>query len=169
MRDRLVISLYAGVLFVVLGSLAWATGRAFLFPSLGPSAFVLAFHAREARAAGRNIVAAHAIGALAGFLAYSVLASGIVITGALAPFDPAGLRLAASAIVSIVLTSWGMLATDAIHAPACATTLIVSLGLLATPIEVGLIVVSVVVLVAVHRGAVSVARRRPKATFLSIR
>ncbi|WP_435195577.1 HPP family protein [Natronomonas sp. EA1] len=169
MRERVVTGLYAGVLFVVLGSLAWATGRAFLFPSLGPSAFVLAFHTRETRAPAGRIVGAHTIGALAGFLAHSLFASGVVITGALAPFDPAGLRLAASAIVSIVLTSWGMLGTEAIHAPACATTLIVSLGLLSTPSEVGLIVVSVVLLVAVHTGAVRAARRRPNAGFLSTR
>lgn len=166
MRERVVTGLYAGVLFVVLGCFAWATGRAFLFPSLGPSAFVLAFHTRETRAPAARIVAAHAMGALAGFLAYSLLAPGFVITGALAPFDPAGLRLAASAIASIVLTSWAMLATDAIHAPACATTLIVSLGLLSTPAEVALIVVSVVLLVAVHTATVRAAERRPRATFL---
>jgi hypothetical protein len=43
-----------------------------------------------------------------------------------------------------------MIATDAIHAPACATTLIVSLGLPSTPHQVLIIVVSVVVLVAAH-------------------
>lgn len=43
-----------------------------------------------------------------------------------------------------------MMATDTSHAPACATTLIVSLGLLSTPLQVSIIVVSVVVLVAVH-------------------
>ena len=37
------------------------------------------------------------------------------------------------------------------HAPACATTLIVSLGLLSTPRQVAIILASVVVLVAVHR------------------
>ena len=49
-----------------------------------------------------------------------------------------------------------MIATDTIHPPACATTLIVSLGLLSTPLEVAIIVASVVVLVAVHEGMLSV-------------
>jgi hypothetical protein len=44
-----------------------------------------------------------------------------------------------------------MLATGTSHPPACATTLIVSLGLLSTPTQVGIVVVSVVALVAVHR------------------
>jgi len=71
----------------------------------------------------------------------------------------AGLHLAASGICSVVLTSWGMIAADATHAPACATTLIVSLGLLPTPEQVGIIVASVVVLVAVHGAVVAGFRR----------
>lgn len=61
-----------------------------------------------------------------------------------------GLRLAVSGILSIILTAWGMIATDTIHAPACATTLVVSLGLLSTPLQVTIIVVSVIILVAFH-------------------
>jgi hypothetical protein len=59
-------------------------------------------------------------------------------------------------VLSVVATSWGMVAADAVHPPACATTLIVSLGLLSTPLEVAIIVASVVVLVAVHGGVLSV-------------
>ena len=43
-----------------------------------------------------------------------------------------------------------MIATGTVHPPACATTLIVSLGLLSTPAEVAIIVASVTVLVAFH-------------------
>lgn len=49
MRRRLGTSLYAGLVFTVLGLVAWATGRPFVFPSLGPSAFVLAFDRRSER------------------------------------------------------------------------------------------------------------------------
>ena len=48
-----------------------------------------------------------------------------------------------------------MTVTDTVHAPACATTLIVSLGLLSTPEQVGIIVVSVVVLVGIHVSVLS--------------
>jgi CBS-domain-containing membrane protein len=58
--------------------------------------------------------------------------------------------LATSATLSIIATSWAMIATDTVHAPACATTLIVSLGLLSTPLQVGIIIVSVIILVEVH-------------------
>lgn len=45
-----------------------------------------------------------------------------------------------------------MILTDTVHPPACATTLIVSLGLLSTPVQVAIIVVSVIILVEFHRG-----------------
>ena len=49
-----------------------------------------------------------------------------------------------------------MIATGMVHAPACATTLIVSLGVLSTPVQVGGIVVSVVILVEFHAGVLRV-------------
>ena len=82
--------------------------------------------------------------------AYWLFANGVTLVSTPAGLSLGGLRLAASGFLSIVLTSWGMIATDTNHAPACATTLIVSLGLLSTPLQVGIIVVSVVVLVEVH-------------------
>lgn len=159
MRQRLGTSLYAGLLFTVLGVTAWATGQPFVFPSLGPSAFMLAFERTSGRGRRYRIVVSHLIGGVAGFVAYAALASGIAITETTPAFSAEGLRLAASATVSVVATSWGMIATDTVHAPACATTLIVSLGLLSTPLQVGIIVASVVVLVEFH-AAVLVGYRR---------
>ena len=87
---------------------------------------------------------------MAGLLAYTLVANGVSLTSTPAGFSPDGLRLALSGVVSIAVTSWGMIATDTHHAPACATTLIVSLGLLSTPVQAATIVVSVVILVEVH-------------------
>lgn len=85
-------------------------------------------------------------------MAYAALGAGDTLTTTPPPLSMAGLSLAASGGLSIILTSWGMIVTDAVHAPACATTLIVSLGLLSTPTQVGIIVASVVILVEFHRG-----------------
>ncbi|WP_338726808.1 HPP family protein [Haladaptatus sp. DJG-WS-42] len=150
-RRRLRMSLYAGVLFTVLGLLAWVTGQPFIFPSLGPSAFILAFEGRSAQTAPRRVIGSHFIGSLAGLVAYLLVANGVILTDSFAPFSPAGLRLAASGVLSIALTSFAMFETDTVHAPACATTLIVSLGLLSTPVKAATIVVSVVILVVSHR------------------
>ena len=158
-RHRIGTSLYAGVLFVVLGTLAWASGQPFIFPSLGPSAFILAFQRGGDRTDLASVVVSHLIGGVAGLVAYSLLASGVSLVADPAAFSMAGLRLVASATLSIIATSWGMIATDTVHAPACATTLIVSLGLLSTPLQVAIIVVGVGVLVAFHALVLSAYNR----------
>lgn len=158
-RRRVGTSLYSGLLFTVLGVIAWFSGQPFIFPSLGPSAFILAFERRGERTRTYRIVGSHLIGGIAGFLAYSLLASGVSLTTTPEPASAAGLGLALSGMLSIVLTSWGMIATDTIHAPACATTLIVSLGLLSTPLQVGIIVVSVIILVEFHSGVLWMFKR----------
>lgn len=166
-RRRVGTSLYAGLLFTVLGVVAWVSGQPFIFPSLGPSAFILAFERRGERTRMYRIVGSHLIGGIMGFAAWTLLAPGITLTATPPALSPEGLRLAAAATVSIVLTSWGMIATKTIHPPACATTLIVSLGLLSTPGQVAIIVASVIVLVEFHTLAlagweqlVGVLRRR---------
>ena len=158
-RHRKGTSLYAGLLFTVLGVVAWATGQPFIFPSLGPTAFLLAFERRSPRTRTYRIVGSHLIGGLAGLFAYWVLAAGVTITPTPPAFSVEGLRLAGSATLSIILTSWGMIATDTIHGPACATTLIVSLGLLSTSLQVAIIVVSVLILVEFHAGVLFVFKR----------
>ena len=158
-RPRLGTSLYAGLFFTVLGLVAWATGQPFVFPSLGPSAFILAFEQRGKRADISRIVGSHLIGGLAGLLAWSLLGGQVSITATPLPLSMAGLGLAASATLSIMLTSWAMIATDAVHPPACATTLIVSLGLLSTPRQVAIIVVAVAILVGVNAAGERVVER----------
>lgn len=150
MREELATSLYAGVLFTLLGLIAWASGQPFIFPSLGPTAFLLAYAPDRTTTGPRRVIGGHLIGGLVGLVTWTVIATGISLTATPAAFSVEGLRLAASATLSIILTSWGMIVTDTVHAPACATTLIVSLGLLATPTQVAIIVVSVTLLVGVH-------------------
>lgn len=147
--------LYAGLLFTVLGAVAWVSGEPFVFPSLGPSAFALAFRRRIENT--RRTVVAHVIGAVAGLVTYTILGHGVGLTVA-APLSGAGFRLVASGVCSVILTSWGMMAADANHPPACATTLIVSLGLLPAPAQVAVIVVSVVVLVETHAAVLAAFR-----------
>ena len=154
MRRRVGTSLYAGLLFAVLGAIAWVSGQPFIFPSLGPSAFILAFDRQSDRTQAYRVIGSHLIGGVAGLLAFTLLATGGSITANPPAYSPAGFWLAASAVVSIMLTSWAMIATRTVHAPACATTLIVSLGLLSTPVQVGIIVVSVGILVAFHAAVV---------------
>ncbi|ELZ10922.1 hypothetical protein C479_08923 [Halovivax asiaticus JCM 14624] len=151
MDDRVGTTLHTGVLLSTTAALAWLTGLPILFPSLGPSAYVLALFERGESTSPRRVIGGHAVGVVAGLLAYALLAGGADMTTATAPGSIAGLRLGASAVLATTLTAGGMLATDTRHPPACATTLIVSLGLLPTVGEGVLILLAVVVLVVAHR------------------
>jgi hypothetical protein len=148
----------AAALLAVTGALAWTAGLPALFPSLGPSAFVLALAAVRADRdpTARAVVGGHAVGVLAGLAAYHLLAGGATVT-ALPPARSTALaRLALAACVSVGLTTAGMLALETVHAPACATTLIVSLGILPAPRSGAVILVSVGLLYLVHRGTARV-------------
>lgn len=148
-------SLYSGTLFLTTGVLAWVTGNPFVFPSLGPTAFLLATEYRREVPAARSVIGGHAIGVAAGLVSYHAIALGLTFGAAQPVFSLAELRLVASGLVALVLTTAGMLGLDSVHPPACATTLIVSLGVLPTLFESGLIVVSVVVLYLAHWGSVT--------------
>ena len=147
-------SLRAGLLLSVPAIVAWLTGLPFVFPSLGPTAYLLAIGRRGGAADPRRVLVGHSIGVVAGLAAHAALAPGLVLTAASPAYDPDLLRLAAAGTLSVAATTAGMLRTDAVHPPACATTLIVSLGLLSTPVDGGIIILAVAALVAVHLAAV---------------
>jgi len=146
-------ALHAGVLLSVTGVVPWATGTPFVFPSLGPTAYLLATQRTRYRGRLADVAVAHLLGVVAGLVAYHLLAGGVVVTAELAAGSAALGRVVASGVVALMVTSAGMLGVDAVHPPACATTLIVALGLLPTVFEGGLIVGAVCVLVATHLAA----------------
>ncbi|MFC6863542.1 HPP family protein [Halomicroarcula sp. GCM10025817] len=136
----------AGALLSVLGAVVWLTGLPFLFPSLGPTAYLFATRPAAPASAARRVVGGHAVGVGAGLLAAHAVAGGVAVTASMAPGAPGTLRLAASGVVAVVLTTAGMRATDTGHAPACATTLIVGLGILPSLREGVIILLAVGVL-----------------------
>ncbi|MFC6837369.1 HPP family protein [Halomarina ordinaria] len=159
MTSRRVVQFRAGVrasvvaagLLTVLGAFAWASGLTGLFPSLGPSAYVLAVEPEAETSAPKRVVGSHAVGALAGFLAYHAVADGLTVVRPHVPWSAASMALAASGVLALAITVVVMEAADLRHAPACATTLIVALGLLTTATQAAVIVVAVVVLVVAQR------------------
>lgn len=143
-------SLYAGLLVAVAGVLAWVTGRPFVFPSLGPSAVVLAGTLDSQAARGRLVIGSHTIGALVGLACYHAIAPEGSIQGASALFALEQALFVVSGVASVSLTAVGMHLTGTVHSPACATTLIVSLGFLPRVLDGAIIVTSVVALYIVH-------------------
>jgi hypothetical protein len=136
-------------LLLALALLAWVTGRPFLFPSLGPSAYALAVTPSAATSRWQRVLGGHLLGVGSGFLAYHAIAAGASVAAVPPPASVPGLRLVAAGLLAMALTTLTMLGTDLRHAPACATTLIVGLGLLTTPLEAGIVLVSVALLTGV--------------------
>ena len=159
MRTAVRTGVHAGVLLAVTGVVAWVTGTPFVFPSLGPTAYLLASQRTRNRGRLARVVAGHVVGVVAGLVAYRGLADGVVVTADLAPRSPALAAVVASGVLALAVTSVAMLALDTVHPPACATTLIVSLGLLPTLREGLFIVVAVLVLVAAHVATTRVTAR----------
>lgn len=116
-----------GITTAVLALLAHWMRTPLVFPSLGPTAFLL-FHRPLAKAASpRNTLVGHVIGILMGWLSVAVMG----LTDA-PPILKTGVTWAhiAAAALSIGLTSGLMVLLHVPHPPAGATTLIVSLGLI---------------------------------------
>lgn len=128
----------------LLALLAFITGNPFVFPSLGPTAFLLFFSPLAEASTPRNTVLGHAIGLICGYLAYVLTGAGAVPFG-IHPgiFWP---RILAAAL-SLSATGAVMVLSRVHHPPAGATTLIVSLGIIARPRELVIIEIAVLLLV----------------------
>lgn len=127
------------------------TGEPFIFPSLGPTAFVISYRSESPVSAWR-VIGGHFWGTVAGLACYHLLASGAVLTNLVAPLSAVGGQLALSGALATGLTAALMIGTRSVHPPACATTLIVSLGLLSTPTEGAIIVAAVAILYGLSQG-----------------
>jgi CBS-domain-containing membrane protein len=127
----------------VMAAAAWATGSPFVFPSLGPTAFLFFYTPLAASAAPRNTIFGHAIGALAGYL--SLVLFGLTDAG---PALASGVSMArvGAAALSLGLTSGLMVWLRVPHPPAGATTLIISLGILTLPSQLAVLMLAVVLL-----------------------
>jgi CBS-domain-containing membrane protein len=112
-----------GIMTVV----ALVTGEPFIFPSLGPTAFLFFYTPSAPAASPRNTIMGHAIGCAAGWL--SLVIFGLTDAGSALAAGVTGPRVLAAAL-SLGLTSGLMVLLRTPHPPAGATTLIVSLGLL---------------------------------------
>ncbi|MBX7161828.1 MAG: HPP family protein [Acidimicrobiia bacterium] len=147
-NSRLVIGAYSainGLLSIALMSVAAVlTGAPFIFPSLGPTAFLVFYTPMAPPACPRNTICGHAIGAAAGYL--SLVVFGLTNAPPALTTSVTWDRVGAAAL-SLGLTAGVMVWLGVPHPPAGATTLIVSLGILATPWKLGVLMIAVFLLV----------------------
>ncbi len=138
-------ALVNGVISIaIMSAAAVVTGQALIFPSLGPTAFLLFYTPTVPAASPRNTICGHAIGAAAGFLALVVF--GLTDAGAALATEVTWPRVGAAAL-SLGLTSGLMVWLRVPHPPAGATTLIVSLGILTEPVQLLVLMLAVGLLV----------------------
>jgi len=127
----------------LLALLAFLTGSPFVFPSLGPTAYLFFFSPLAEASTPRNTILGHAIGLICGYAAFALTA------GYSPPFamhgGVHGARILAAAL-SLSATGAFMALLRVSHPPAGATTLIVSLGIISLPKDLLIIEVAVVLL-----------------------
>jgi CBS-domain-containing membrane protein len=128
----------------IMAAAAVLTGQPFIFPSLGPTAFLLFYTPMAPAACPRNTICGHAIGAAAGYL--SLVIFGLKDAAPALATSVTWPRVGAAAL-SLGLTSGVMVWLKVPHPPAGATTLIVSLGILRTPAQIAVLMLAVVLLV----------------------
>jgi CBS-domain-containing membrane protein len=127
----------------LMSILALITRSPFIFPSLGPTAFLFFYTPRTPSASPRNTLIGHAIGTLAGY--FSLVVTGLTTAGPALSVGVTWPRVIAAAL-SLGLTAGLMVLCKAPHPPAGATTLIISLGLLTKPWQLLLLMIAVILL-----------------------
>ena len=128
----------------LMAAAALVTGQPFIFPSLGPTAFLLFYTPLQASASPRNTIVGHLVGALAGYLALVLF--GLTAAGPAVSVGVSTPRVLAAAL-SLGLTAGVMVWLRVPHPPAGATTLIVSLGILTRPDQLAVLMLAVLLLV----------------------
>ena len=146
---RLVWSAYVFVngflTIALLALLAVLTNSPFVFPSLGPTAYLLFIAPLAENSSPRNTILGHAIGLICGYAAFTLTGAANLPFGAHpGVYWP---RIIAAAL-SLSATGGFMVLFRASHPPAGATTLIVSLGIISQPKELVIIEAAVFILVA---------------------
>ena len=130
---------------VSIGLMAFAarlTHQPLVFPSLGPTAFLLFYRPHAEASCPRNALLGHLIGALSGLAALATF--GLLAQGP--DLDRVSSARILAAAMSLGLTAAGMVWAGTPHPPAGATTLIVSLGFLHTPTAVAILMLGVALL-----------------------
>ena len=137
-------ALYAGWVALVITGIVGGLGLAFqqpwLFPSLGPTIFIHTVTPQQEAARPWNTFVGHGIGAAAAFLSLALFGA-LHAPAAMIGGQVTAARIAASAL-AVALTIGGQIPARAGHAPATATTLLITLG--GFPADLATIVVLVI-------------------------
>lgn len=128
-----------------MGFIAWISGSPFIFPSLGPTAYILAFDQKYSHSA-KVVIGGHTFGILGGLVSYYLVVYPYNLLMLTEVTSTSGLFLGLGAALAMAITIFLMLVFRVSHPPACATTLIISLGILPHLYDGLIILIAVVIL-----------------------
>jgi CBS-domain-containing membrane protein len=128
----------------ILAGLAVVSHTPFVFPSVGPTAFLLYFMPLAPTASPRNTLCGHALGIGCGYAALCLVGLEHAPSAVLEEIH--GPRVLAAAL-SLAATGALMILFRVVHPPAGATTLIISLGFITTPAYLCIIEIAMALMV----------------------
>ena len=147
---------WSAALVLIVGATAYFAGQPWLFPSLGPTAYLVAAYPGLTTSRPYNCVVGHVVGIGSGFAAVAVFNAW---NSPIVPLDNVSLRRLGAAALAIGLTVLLSQLLRAGHPPAAATTLLVALGAFHTAWHAAVIFIGVALLVALNEG-MKQARKR---------
>jgi len=127
----------------IMSAVAVITQNPFIFPSLGPTAFLFFYTPLAPSASPRHTIVGQAIAVICGY--FSLVVTGLTTAGPAIAIGVTWPRVIAAAL-SLGLTDGLMVLARSPHPPAAATTLIISLGILTRPPQLVLLMGAVVLL-----------------------
>jgi CBS domain-containing membrane protein len=127
----------------LMAGLAFIFHSPFIFPSLGPTAFLFFYKPTDPSSSPRNTLIGHSIATLAGY--FSLVVTGLTAAGPVFAVGVTWPRIIAIGL-SLGLTVGLMTLLHAPHPPATSTVLIVSLGTLTKPWQLIVLMFAVILL-----------------------
>lgn len=159
LRDEFAAGVNVFLHFAVLGIITIASGRPFLFPSLGPSAYLMATGEQPREEGAYHVIGGHTVAIVGGMVAYALFAvetsTYVVFQRSDPAFSSELITLSVSGATAMVITTVAMLLTKTNHPAACATTLIVALGLMGGLVDAAVIIAAVAILTFLHEWAIA--------------
>jgi hypothetical protein len=128
----------AALLLLVVGLTALAAGQPWLFPSLGPTAYLLARYPDQPTARIYNTIIGHLVGVASGFAAVAIFNAW---QAPVVPLNDVTAPRIWAAVVSVGITVLLNSVLRSGHPPAAATTLLIALGSFQTVRDAGIIII----------------------------
>ncbi len=130
-----------GLAILAIGFFSWISDLPLTFPALGPTAFILFATPTTDSAAPRSVIFGHFSGMASGWAVWHLISA---VVGGPVSLEVGGLAPVVSASLALALTCVLLIRLSCPHPPACASSLIIALGLVTDWVGVLLMAIAVV-------------------------